>query len=581
MDCESPTTLEASYRAIAERFQLPGTDDHRADIIERTKDYLNRDETGNRLMILQNTSPSTIGWQFSSGLTTICPNRFPLNLACCLPDISRCQILCISGDSRIAEQLPGNPTILEIPTLHNEEATSLLHSKIPKELSTGAPALAIVLGCRPLAVCQAAAYMIATRCDVPQYLSLLKTTFPLNYQRILREPATDQNLSEPCHKTTQISFASVQKQNTRASDLLSLMVVCHRKNISKSLLWYAWKMGLSGLMTLSSLSDFQIPAESILRDSMSDSDQSEYVEFSIALATLETYLLIQYDASNETYSMQRIVQSAILPVLQCQDTISTWRSSAIVLLSSTTHVFRLPIKPGPHIISTLIIHLSEIAQHPHTTVCAGLAKAKALGDVAAFKISLMHPRASTLLLQDTYKIQSGLLKPQDGRLLRTLLSLAESTSYSDSPAAAIPLLVLAIAGYKQTLGPGNRRTLFAQINLCSNYIITGDIRAASIVLFEAQAAVSASLQFSADDKRRIEQKLADLKAHLGLSKPRQTRRSKFRQDLACRDDTPEKGRVNALRLERKRISMRSFSANDRVASLDSIVETFEMESGRA
>ena len=573
--------MEASYRTIAAKLELPGADDHRADILQRTREYLDRDETGNQLMILQNASPATIGWQFSSGLTTVCPNSYPLSLASCLPYASRCRILCISSDSKIEEQLPGGSTVLDIPTLHDDEATSLLQSKIPKELFSSASALAKVLGCLPLAVCQAAAYIIATRCDVAQYLLLLKTTFPLNCQRALREPTAVHGLSEPCHKTAQLSFASVRKQNTRAADLLSLMAVCHRKNISKNLLWYAWRVGLSNLMTLASVAEIKAPLGPISRDNIPDSDQAEYVEFSIALATLETYLLIQYDAKTERYSMQRVVQSAILPILQCQDTISTWRSSAMVLLSSTTHVFRLPVKPAPHIISTLIMHLSEVTPHLYTTTYAGLAKAKALGDVAAFKVSLTQPRASTLLLQDVFKIQRSLLKSQDGRLLRTLLSLAESTAYSDSPAAAIPLLIMAIEGYKQTLGPGNRKTLFAQINLCSNYIITGDLRAASIVLFEAQAAVSASLQFSAEDKRRIEQKLVDLKTSLGLNGPRQTRKSKFRQDLAGRDDSPTKGRVNALRSERKRMSMRSFSANDRVVSLDSIVESLEAEAAKA
>ena len=476
-------------------------------------------------------------------------------------------MLCISCEAGVVQQLPGNCTIFDIDPLHDTEAALLFSSKVPKEMdaSPGIPALTEALDYTPLAICQAAAYMVATRCDSPRYLELLESN-------------KSYKLSESCHKTTSISFNSIQKQNTRAADLLSLMAVTYRRNISKTVLWHAWKYGLSDLVNQANLPDLDTSDNKVASpDTVADNDKADYVEFATALATLEAYLLVQYDARNETYSLHRIVQSAVLSILQQQDTISIWRSSAIVLLSAFSHVCRSVTKANPQVsLSNMVLHISEVVQEAPIGICAGLAKAKILCDMAALKMSLMQPKAASPLLQEAYTIQKSLLKPQDPRLLKTLLALAESTVYSDSPAAAIPFFIQAIAGHKQMLGPGNRRTLFAQVNLCSNYVVIGDVDAAIPVHYETQAAVSASLQISTDDRRRLQQRLNELKGLIALAQQRQGKLLKLNKS-ASSEDLQSKNRLSALRQDRKRVSgVRAFSANSRVASLDSIVEMFEV-----
>ena len=562
VDCESPTSLEASYRTIAETLQVQGWDDPRTDILEKTRKHLNQSYSIKWFMVLQNVSRSSLKWETTTGLTTIDPSHFPLSLATYLPKPPKGQILCISCEAGVVQQLPGACTILDIDPLHDTEAAMLFSSKVPKEMDTspGIPALTEALDYTPLAICQAAAYIVATRCDSPRYLELLDSN-------------KSYKLSESCYKTTSISFNSIQKQNTRAANLLSLMAVIYRRNISKTVLWHAWKYGLSDLMNQANLPDLDSSDKVASPDTVADSDKADYVEFATALATLEAYLLVQYDARNETYSLHRIVQTAVLSILQQQDTISVWRSSAIVLLSAFSHSCR---KANLQVsLSNMVLHISEVVQEAPIGICAGLAKAKILCDMAALKMSLMQPKASSPLLQEAYQTQKSLLKPQDPRLLRTLLALAESTVYSDSPAAAIPLFVQAIAGHKQTLGPGNRKTLFAQVNLCSNYVVIGDVDAALPVHYETQAAMSASLQISADDRRRLQQRLGELKSLIALAQQRQGRLLKTKS--ASSEDLQSKNRLSVLRQDRKRVSVvRAFSPSSRVASLDSIVEMFEV-----
>jgi hypothetical protein len=576
---------------MATKLGVPGGDDFRADVLDRVRRYLSQERAGRWLLILDNIENAETAWKSSTPLTIGDSTRPTLRLHTYLPSSKLGQTLCVSTDSLCGGHLAEPPLAIPVKPLTESEASILFQSKIPRDLDTSAVTipLAQTLDCSPLAICQAAAYMVAMRCDASNYLCIYKTEFPIQRQRLEARaersytPAID--TKNPCFRTWSVSFRQIQRQNPRAADLLALMSVFHDRCIPRNLLYHAWKHGLVALKAQQNLPDLNILTKLPVSDLIPDNEKTEYIQFSMALAALESLLLVQYDSTNESYSIHTLARLAAITHLQLNDTLQAWRSTAMVVVSSVSQAFRAPNKPHPASHSNLMLHISEVLQHPHAGVDAGLAKARILSDVASWKFSLMQHKASTPLLQEAYNLQKTLLKPQDARILRTLVSLADSISFSETPAAAIPLLTEAIAGCKHTLGPGNRRTIFAQISLCSNYVASGDYQNASTVHYEVQAAASASLQISVDDRRRVNSRLSELRTQISLVQARHDKLSRSKSTPNLIEDIQNKTRVASLRHEghrdRKRMSSRAFSSQSRVASLDSIVELFEVEAGRS
>ena len=501
-----------------------------------------------------------------------------------LPASKTGRLLCLTTNSQIAARFPDPPEMIQVKPLPESEATTLFQSKLPKDMASTkiTAALAGVLDYSPLAICLASAYMVMMRQDAARYLVNYKTeassVLTRGFGRISATNAQEQKPElTSAAKTWVISYDQIRQQHPQAADLFALMAMFHHRAISKNLLYHAWKHGLISETAQRSIPDFDIELLPTPPDLVEHQERSVYLDFSVALATLESFLVVQYDALHETYSMHRAVQSSIQDYLQTRNSLRSWRSIALILLSSALLPFRPPHKAHTRSRSNLIMHIADLTRFPHEGDLAGLAKARILSDVGAWKYSLLDTSASSALFQEAYNLQSKLLKPQDTRVLRTLVSLADSTSASESASAAIPLLVEAIGGLKHTLGPGNRRTLFAQVSLCSNYISISNAESASTVHYEAQAAASASLQITPEDRKRVTNRLADLRTQINILLVRQGKRTLSEGDLK-----KGKSRVNSLKRDSVRLrgANKAFSSQSRVASLDSIVELLEVDSNR-
>ena len=585
MFCESSVAFEESYRAIATRLGIPGSDDSKIDILDRVRRYLGQERVGRWLLILDNLDDADVLWENSSPSTSEKSNRQPLRLGTYLPSSNFGQTLFLSTDARIATRFSEAPITLIVNPLQESEATTLFQSKLPRDLDppklTGA--LASVLNFSPLAICLAAAYMVIMRRNVAEYLVSYKTEalgfLTQGFNRV-GGAATSEAVEEPlCFKTWALSFDQIRRQHPQAADLFALMAMFHHRAIPKNLLYHAWKHGLLSGTLQSSIPDFDISLLPPPPDLVEHQERDPFLTFSMALATLESFLVVQYDATHEMYSIHRAIQASMRSYLESEGKLRHWRSRAFVLLSSACQPFRPPHKSHTRSRSNLILQVEELARHPHEGDLAGLAKARILSDFGGWKYSLQQTKISTAFLQEAYDLQHRVLKPQDARTLRTLVCLAESTATSNSASSAIPLFVEAIAGLKHTLGPGNRKSIFAQLSLCSNYVSCGNADSASTVHYEAQAAASASLQISVDDRKRITNRLGDLRVQINILLARQGKRSLSDSDLR-----KAKSRVSVLKNaspQRIRAASKYFSDQNRVGSLDSIVEMLEVEASRS
>lgn len=552
-------------------------------MLERVRRFLNQERAGKWLLILDNMDDAKVLWEHQRA-TSYKRTRQPARLGTYLPSSASGQTLCLSTDERIGTHFPDTPITLSVSPLPEAEATTLFQSKLPKELDHPRilAGLAGVLDNSPLSICLAAAYMVMMRRDAAHYLMYYKTEAPSLLTKGLSRAgsaATEESLTKSSFfRAWTLSFDQVQRQHPQAANLLALMAMFHHRAVPKNLLFHAWKHGLVAENGQRSIPDLDIELLPTPPDLVEQKDKATYTSFLMALATLESFLIVQYDAGHEAYSMHCAIQSSIRNYLQCRGSLRSWRSIALILLSAASQTFRPPQKPHTRSRSNLLLHIAELIHHPHEGDVAGLAKARILSDVGGWRYSLSQTGLSTSLLQGAYDLQSQLLTPQDGRTLRTLVSLAESKSISESPSAAVPLLVEAIGGLKHTLGPGNRKTIFAQLSLCAGYVSGGEPESASTVHYEAQAAASASLQITSEDRKRAVTRLNELRTQINILLSRQGKRSLSESDLR-----KSKARVGALKHgARSRIgpSNKAFSTQSRVASLDSIVETMEVEASR-
>ena len=128
--------------------------------------------------------------------------------------------------------------ILEVLPMSEDEAETLLESKLGHS-DLDSHQLALALDCMPLAITQAAAYILerAPRCSVGQYweeMEQSRTSRTSLLRRDMPLPSRDAEASNSVLLTWQISFEYVYKTRSLAVDLLLLMSLCDRLAIPET-----------------------------------------------------------------------------------------------------------------------------------------------------------------------------------------------------------------------------------------------------------------------------------------------------------------------------------------------------------
>jgi serine/threonine protein kinase/tetratricopeptide (TPR) repeat protein len=189
---EQPESLEADYCAIGVALGLPETPDRRRKI-EAVRSWLERNDRW--LLVFDNaTNPEVLRSHLPrshSGHIIVTSRRTSWrSLAACL----------------------------EVGILDPGEAVDFLLRRTGEEDRAGAAELSDELGCLPLALEEAAAYMEATGRSISNYLPLLRD----QRQRVLLEglPATDR--AGGLRTTWELSFQRVEGESPEASELLDL-----------------------------------------------------------------------------------------------------------------------------------------------------------------------------------------------------------------------------------------------------------------------------------------------------------------------------------------------------------------------
>nr|XP_036584644.1 Kinesin light chain 5 [Colletotrichum truncatum]KAF6794162.1 Kinesin light chain 5 [Colletotrichum truncatum] len=234
----SKATFEESYRNIANVLALPRRHDPDIDILALVRDWLQREDAGTWLMIVDNADDMEVFFSKESDQYDA-----QLPVASYLPKTETGKILVTSRSWDAAERLTGNgKAILKVPTMEEAQTLQLLKKKLGSDIDEAA-ALRLIqtLEYIPLAVSQAAAYIHkrSGRVTIQSYLE----EFQKSENRkgtLLRSDRGDirryEGVSNSVIVTWQVTFEQIKREQPRAAGLLSLMSYFQAQNIPEYML---------------------------------------------------------------------------------------------------------------------------------------------------------------------------------------------------------------------------------------------------------------------------------------------------------------------------------------------------------
>lgn len=272
-------------------------------------DWLCDESNGKWLLILDNCDDIEvlINDQVDASGTSTVNNKDGKPLIEYIPQNGNGQLLITSRNREVALALTDQDEgcLVNVDAMNTEEAVTLLRSKIPKDKSPDKDALALVddLGCLPLAIKQAAAYIIngPSSMTISKYLQYFRKNEKQQEALLLKDfhdLTRDHDLKNSIILTWQLSFDQIRKRNPAAADLLALLSFLDRQSIPRFLIC----------------------------------PEDEEMEFDENIAPLINFSLIA-ETADECYTMHRLVQITTQKWIQRGTWKDRWQEEALQAVS--------------------------------------------------------------------------------------------------------------------------------------------------------------------------------------------------------------------------------------------------------
>ena len=197
---------------------------------------------------------------------------------------------------------------MEVPPLSPQEAKALLRLKLKGsassfDVSSTTERLLDVLGYIPLAVTQAAAFIIRNPWTLQGYLAALekdKQNLTEYLSQELQDPRRPRGFPNPVFRTWKLSFDHILAQEPKAAKLLSLIAMLDPQRIPEKL--------------LRRLAERE-------------------VDFRMAIGTLDGFALISQEIRGETYAIHPLVQASVHYWLEQSSEKADYAGQALQLLA--------------------------------------------------------------------------------------------------------------------------------------------------------------------------------------------------------------------------------------------------------
>ncbi|KAI0456108.1 hypothetical protein F5B21DRAFT_502584 [Xylaria acuta] len=299
-----------AYADIAEKCQVPGYNDPKADVLSLLKRWLEQKDRGRWLMVIDNADDPQLFCR-PAELTDADGKKY---LGRYIPECAHGAVLITTRNKQVGLQLTKGMgmSLLQIDKMNDDECSQLLRASLGGSLITDAELS--TLACRleqlPLALAQASAFIQENTITVGTYLQLLDRGDQSFVSLLSEEFATVGRDSDTPHAlatTWILSFEQIEQQNPLASELLLLMSLFDRQAIP-----------------LEFLSDFC--------ESHQSYPQREDLLLIKALGVLKAYSLIN-EEQGHNYNMHRLVQLVAQKWLATKETMRQFAEKAILTVS--------------------------------------------------------------------------------------------------------------------------------------------------------------------------------------------------------------------------------------------------------
>ncbi|KFZ18653.1 hypothetical protein V501_01091 [Pseudogymnoascus sp. VKM F-4519 (FW-2642)] len=301
------TRFEQAYQEMAERLELPGRDDPKANVLRLVYNWLSDEANGQWHMILDNVDVGSVFFGNNDDVRGVSLHDQATDpqppLETYVPQSSNGSILITSRNSTAANNLVDTfGRLVPVKPMEEKDSVNLLKTRIPVDKYSEADLkeLAQALEGIPLAITHAAAYIRSRpRITASMYFRLFQES-EANQASLLNNNETkdlrrDHSIRHAVITTWQISFNQIQRTNTQAADLLSLMCMFDRQSIPEWLLH----------------------------------NNTDQLLFEDSIALLVNFSLIREHSEGGAFGMHRLVQLSTRKWVELNRQLGKWRSEAI------------------------------------------------------------------------------------------------------------------------------------------------------------------------------------------------------------------------------------------------------------
>ena len=310
MNASNYARFDQSYREIAVAAKLPGVDDPKVDVLGLVFRYLEGDNSGEWLMVLDNADDANVFFHQKIPHVPQIGGEVhdTRTLSSYLPQNAKGSILISSRDRNAAFRLAGkDDRIINVAPMGKETANKLLARKLPRDPSDEETRniLLDALEYLPLAITQAAAYIAvkAPRMTISKYLDFFRQNESSQVSLLSKDggdPRRDPEVPNSVMTTWEISFDQIKDQNASAAGLLSCMCVLERQ-------------GIPGFLFCQ--------------------DDSDSLEFEDSIGTLIEFSFVAAEKDDSIFQMHRLVQLAMRKWLEMHDELEKRKEEMLSLLS--------------------------------------------------------------------------------------------------------------------------------------------------------------------------------------------------------------------------------------------------------
>ncbi|TRX94521.1 hypothetical protein FHL15_004676 [Xylaria flabelliformis] len=445
-----------AYAEIAEKCQVPGYDDPKADTLLLVKKWLEEKHQGRWLMVIDNADDAQLFCR-PAKLTNADGEKC---LGQYIPECSQGAVLITTRNKQVGLWLTKGmgPGLLGINKMKDVESCQLLRASLnnnlvaTEELST----LACRLEQLPLALAQASAFIQENSITIQKYLQLLDKGDQSFVNLLSEEFATIGQDSDTPHAVAATwipSFIQIEQQNPLACELLLLISLFDRQAIPMEFL-------------------------SKFVEAYHNDPPIEDIELTKAIGILKAYSLIT-EENNKSLNLHRLIQLVTQKWLATKGTMRQFTEMAIVTVS---YCYPFGIDENREKCAAYLPHVQAVLKlNGVRSRDEKIARATILHHAGAFFCLQGQWNLAETFQTEARDIRREILGPNHLDTLPSIGNLASTYRSQGRWKEAEILEVQVIDTYKATLGPDHPNTLKSMNNLASTYRDQGRWKEAEIL----------------------------------------------------------------------------------------------------